>query len=317
VINCCKAQYYGPYENVPITAMTSTALVVEKIGVIPDGLDMIGKQLIADGRYYQIDEWIWPEIGEGTNSYAIEVSPSLPYLGERTFTVLIVPQGGVPLQLVTSSPDSFTDWNRPASTSLDMCQGDCNDDNDCQGNMKCFENISGDSSVPPGCGGSAVPSADYCYSPAAVPDNGNNLQWLGWDATDLTECQGDCDNDNDCQGNLVCFHEDKPGDCDGTVHENILKGDYCGNSNSNAAAVEGDEQEEFEGFEDDIEALTGISSYTVSAKDMVIMVLVVLNLVTMFAIFCNCMRSRNGGVVSMDKAMAGDSECEMFNNRAV
>ena len=96
VINCCKAQYYGPYEDVAIQTFPETGSLINvlKSDVIPDGLDIIGKQLIADGRYYQIDAWIWPDIGEGTNSYAIEVSPSLPYLGERTFTVLIVPRGG-------------------------------------------------------------------------------------------------------------------------------------------------------------------------------------------------------------------------------
>jgi len=64
------------------------------------------------------------------------------------------------------------------------------------------------------------------------------------------------------------------------------------------------------------------SEYTFSVKDMVIMVLVVLNLVTMFAIFCTCLRSRNGGVARRSGkyqvvSMAGDSECEMMNNRAV
>jgi len=64
------------------------------------------------------------------------------------------------------------------------------------------------------------------------------------------------------------------------------------------------------------------SEYTFSAKDMVIMVLLVLNLVTMFAIFCHCLRSRNGGVARRSGkyqvvSMAGDSECEMMNNRAV
>jgi len=64
------------------------------------------------------------------------------------------------------------------------------------------------------------------------------------------------------------------------------------------------------------------SEYTISAQDMVIMVLLVLNLVTMFAIFCHCLRSRNGGVARRSGkyqvvSMAGDSECEMMNNRAV
>merc|ERR1711902_232290 len=53
---------------------------------------------------------------------------------------------------------------------------------------------------------------------------------------------------------------------------------------------------------------TGISSsglwdteYTLSGQDLVIMVLVILNLLTVFGVICRCLRSRSGGVARRNK----------------
>ena len=36
-----------------------------------------------------------------------------------------------------------------------------------------------------------------------------HLEWLGWDegGKDIGVCQGDCDKDEDCQGDLICSHD--------------------------------------------------------------------------------------------------------------
>ncbi len=49
----------------------------------------------------------------------------------------------------------------------------------------------------------------YC----AEPDLSSLLLWRGWDAcpedTPCERCAGDCDNDSDCFGNLICLHNKK------------------------------------------------------------------------------------------------------------
>ena len=69
--------------------------------------------------------------------------------------------------------------------------------------------------------------------------------------------------------------------------------------------------------------------YTLSGQDMVIMLLVFFNMLTIFAVIYSCVRSRCGKarreqkyqVVSMDQAMAveseSDSEKERFKNEAI
>lgn len=53
------------------------------------------------------------------------------------------------------------------------------------------------------------------------------LEFVGWDPTDpLSLCQGDCDNDSDCEGDLVCVHDAVPEGCSGTLA--TRSDDYCG-----------------------------------------------------------------------------------------
>eukprot|EP01083_Nonionella_stella_P166183 554850_1 len=82
--------------------------------------------------------------------------------------------------------------------NLVECQGDCDSDNNCAGDLKCYQRV-GAAPNPPGCQGTAKYNWDYCYDPTRafigdVSVNGNNL----------VECQGDCDSDNNCIGNLKC-----------------------------------------------------------------------------------------------------------------
>jgi hypothetical protein len=47
--------------------------------------------------------------------------------------------------------------------NLKECEGDCDDDSECGGDLICFERSSGDE--VPGCAGSAFESKDYCIRP--------------------------------------------------------------------------------------------------------------------------------------------------------
>jgi hypothetical protein len=47
-----------------------------------------------------------------------------------------------------------------------VCEGDCDDDNDCGGTMKCFQRESLE--LVPGCSGVGKRGWDYCYIPSKV-----------------------------------------------------------------------------------------------------------------------------------------------------
>ena len=124
---------------------------------------------------------------------------------------------------------------RPTSAfPLGKCQGDCDTDNECAANLKCYQRNSG-GAVPPGCSGTPTGSNDYCYDPndSAPPapspatlriagDNGSPSSVFP-----LGRCQGDCDTDSECAVGLVCFQrragQAVPG-CRGTPEGSK---DYC------------------------------------------------------------------------------------------
>ena len=62
--------------------------------------------------------------------------------------------GTIPLEDVSLSP----------SDPLGECQGDCDDDTECDGDLVCFHNTGGDEHAPPGCSGTATTNWDYCYN---------------------------------------------------------------------------------------------------------------------------------------------------------
>ena len=123
---------------------------------------------------------------------------------------------------------------RPTSAfPLGKCQGDCDTDNDCAGNLKCYQRSSG-GTVPPGCSGTPTGSNDYCYDPndSAPPPSTTTLRIVGDNKSPssvfpLGQCQGDCDTDSECAVGLVCFQRSMgqavPG-CRGTPDGST---DYC------------------------------------------------------------------------------------------
>eukprot|EP00985_Skeletonema_marinoi_P019741 scaffold11430_cov165-Skeletonema_marinoi.AAC.1 len=109
---------------------------------------------------------------------------------------------------------------RPSSSfPLGLCEGDCDTDAECGPGLVC-EYRDGDEPIP-GCIGDAVPGEDYCRpavvvspapTPAATPPPTappTSLQvvftGIGAPPNPLPECHGDCDDDSQCEGDLVCF----------------------------------------------------------------------------------------------------------------
>ena len=87
--------------------------------------------------------------------------------GSYYFLLLVLdpdPTGPTPLEWIGGNP---------AAGSLGNCQGDCDDDNTCSGDLICWQRVNGDTDPIPGCSGDLVaidtanndPGTDYCYDP--------------------------------------------------------------------------------------------------------------------------------------------------------
>lgn len=144
------------------------------------------------------------------------------------------------------------------SAPCQRCNGDCDSDDDCSGELICFQRSTGDSSQVPGCevgGLGDITGGDYCFDPThfdgspvvsattAVPTSTSaevsSMPLLRWRGTEgctpespCLACVGECDDDNDCDGTLMCFKRllgEKtpiPGCAVGGL-DDIPGGDYC------------------------------------------------------------------------------------------
>jgi len=109
-----------------------------------------------------------------------------------------------------------------------QCQGDCDSDSQCKPGLRCY--FRSDLSPVPGCKGSGESAKDYCYDPSSVntvqarptprppaptrrpPTSPKfQLKYLSrvsnknCGTRQCGKCQGDCDQDSDCQSGLKCF----------------------------------------------------------------------------------------------------------------
>ena len=113
---------------------------------------------------------------------------------------------------------------------LQYCQGDCDGDEDCAYGLVCYQRSSGVTEVP-GCTGTVDNSAgstDYCTYPWMI----DQLVLVDNDvdqplSTLLGVCQGDCDEDSDCELGLICdqrFDDETVNGCGGDGADGY---DYC------------------------------------------------------------------------------------------
>ena len=89
-----------------------------------------------------------------------------------------------------------------------LCEGDCDDDSDCEGDLVCLERDGFD--AVDGCTGAGgdrdVFGKDVCVPPTNVIE----VQYVGNPCTDAFPdgkcevCTGDCDSDSDCADGLRC-----------------------------------------------------------------------------------------------------------------
>ena len=115
-----------------------------------------------------------------------------------------------------------------SSNTCARCNGDCDKDSDCTGNLKCFQRDNNEQI--PGCsegGGSDTKGYDYCYDVLDFVKKGSSECTS---SNTCARCKGDCDDDNDCTGNLKCFSRDNkeqvPG-CSTGGSSDLTNFDYC------------------------------------------------------------------------------------------
>ena len=180
----------------------------------------------------------------------------------------------------------FYGVNPSSRYPLGQCEGDCDNDQQCSGNLVCFQRNGG--TPVPGCEGNDGSRSDYCIDPADLdggspnPSPSNqptpapvpqptdapqpaptrnptpapvpvptiapipsptpapnpgpggpqpNLRFYGVtppsSVRPLGVCEGDCDRDSDCQGNLICFQRSGGEPVPGCTGSDNSRTDYC------------------------------------------------------------------------------------------
>jgi len=124
------------------------------------------------------------------------------------------------------APLDYLVVNPPPGSPLGLCQGDCDDNSECEGDLVCFERI-GEEEVP-GCSGTVEGSFDFCVPP--IHNGIPVLDWVGHSSPDgspLKVCQGDCDTDAECGEGLVCFQRNDYDAVPGCFGSGVEDHDYC------------------------------------------------------------------------------------------
>eukprot|EP00526_Cylindrotheca_closterium_P007483 CAMPEP_0113658690 /NCGR_PEP_ID=MMETSP0017_2-20120614/31912_1 /TAXON_ID=2856 /ORGANISM="Cylindrotheca closterium" /LENGTH=683 /DNA_ID=CAMNT_0000573097 /DNA_START=202 /DNA_END=2253 /DNA_ORIENTATION=- /assembly_acc=CAM_ASM_000147 len=124
---------------------------------------------------------------------------------------------------------------------LAKCEGDCDSDNECMGNLICSQRR-GTEAVA-GCKGSGISGKDYCTDRSSNAGGGNtsgggssgggssNLFSYGGSppqsAFPLQRCEGDCDSDSNCAQGLYCLQRDGGDPVPGCNGSDDSRTDYC------------------------------------------------------------------------------------------
>ena len=105
---------------------------------------------------------------------------------------------------------------------LKECEADCDSNEECSGDLICFQTSGTISVSVPGCIGEENNGNDYCVKP--MP---NLLNRIGNGGSGYRLCQGDCDRDSDCDVNLICFQRDGLESVPSCIGEGRSGTDYC------------------------------------------------------------------------------------------
>mmetsp|Transcript_42186 Transcript_42186/g.88547 ORF Transcript_42186/g.88547 Transcript_42186/m.88547 type:complete len:348 (+) Transcript_42186:248-1291(+) len=115
---------------------------------------------------------------------------------------------------------------------LGRCQGDCDHDNECSGDLICFTRGEKDEGncmgKVPGCAGQGETNDDYC----TIRPSETYLAYVAdsdWNAYrfPLGLCEGDCDRNNDSANGFYCFRRNRFTPVPGCQGVGVRGKDYC------------------------------------------------------------------------------------------
>ncbi|GAB4565063.1 MAG: hypothetical protein Tsb0020_15690 [Haliangiales bacterium] len=104
------------------------------------------------------------------------------------------PDTDVCASCLPSSANGTVDYCNPGCP-CDEAEGDCDDDSDCATGLECYSNVGTEF-------GFSDPDLDLCLS--CPPDSRNGSGEFCTEDCPCEAGQGDCDSDDDCEGDLVC-----------------------------------------------------------------------------------------------------------------
>ncbi len=134
-----------------------------------------------------------------------------------------------------------------------LCEGDCDDDSDCEGDLVCversgFEAVAGctgeggsrDMYGKDVCAPSPTPTPPSPTPPTPSPTASTEVEYVGNPCTaefssgQCAVCTGDCDSDSDCESGLRCAQRRRfdgleivPGCVWGSTRFQMENDDYC------------------------------------------------------------------------------------------
>jgi hypothetical protein len=137
--------------------------------------------------------------------------------------------GGSESNPATANDKSTLRSRKNKCTNCDTCEGNCDNDGQCSGDLKCFHRTGGQTQMIPGCFGPGTPAQGYCYNPPYTGDKAA-LRLRKKECSDndnCDACEGDCDSDLQCKGNLLCFQRNGIQAVPGCTGSGTSGRDYC------------------------------------------------------------------------------------------
>jgi len=186
-----------------------------------------------------IDDDEWGHSGLSNDTSSILSQPTTQSLSPPTMSPQLPTVSPTkPLPVLTISGD---DNNPEHSFPLGECHGDCDEDSDCADGLHCY--MREDIEEVPGCQGSGESGKDYCFKPTPIDliimgDNNDPEH-----AFPLMSCQGDCDEDSDCEEGLYCFKRDDLEEVPGCRGKGVKDYDYCFMPGPTDLIIKGDDND--------------------------------------------------------------------------
>jgi hypothetical protein len=203
--------------------------------------------------------YIYDSYGDGLDgSYTARMNGVTVASKTNSFTDWDFNTFGTPCPSSNLSLDYQGD-NLGSGSPLTECGGDCDNDGECQvsqtfrilptaiddikqltlidclyssllplqqGDLVCFQRDG--SETVPGCAANGASGNDYCYRHFATY---GPLKLLTNGLTGLQACEGDCDQDSDCVGNLLCMQRETEGGwvpgCEQDAIDSYPTEDFC------------------------------------------------------------------------------------------